>query len=68
MSYDLGEYWEERANFYSEPMGEGLTCSCCRKKFPVVNNGDDVSPCCNAQAIETMTVEERYELEHPEDV
>lgn len=63
---DYGEYMEERANFYADPQNESLTCSACRKHFPPVNNGDDVSPCCNAQAVETMTPEERFELEHPE--
>lgn len=28
-----------------------LVCTMCRKQFPPVNNGDDVSPCCNAQGL-----------------
>ncbi len=33
-----------------------LTCSFCGKLFAAVNNGDDVSPCCNAQSIEGMSL------------
>lgn len=47
----------------SDPRCYSLTCSACGKHFPPVNNGDDCSPCCNAQCLETMTAEDILDLE-----
>lgn len=33
-----------------------LTCSCCASQYSAANNGDSISPCCNAEAIESMSL------------
>ncbi len=43
------------------PYSWNLTCSFCGKKFPPINNGDDVSPCCNAGSVEGMSQSEYEE-------
>ena len=77
MSYDLGEYWEERANFYSEPMDgwpRCANCGCpahvgwCETKLPIYRQVSDWKDTCGCTNYESIEASDVIAEENPENV